>query len=64
MTRAADWVLDGRVLTLDRKRPRAEALAVRDGCIVAVGRRGDVRGWREPPHVRGGPARRHRRAGP
>src|SRR5262245_47194471 len=44
---AADWVLvDGRVLTLDRARPKATALAVQGGRIVAVGTRGDVRGWR------------------
>src|SRR5262249_14194991 len=44
---AADWVfVDGRVLTLDRARPRATALAVQGGRIAAVGTRGDVRGWR------------------
>ena len=40
-------LLDGRVLTLDRARPRAEALALRDGRIVAVGTRADMRGWRD-----------------
>jgi predicted amidohydrolase YtcJ len=45
---AADWVLvNGRVLTLDRARPTAEALAVRDGRILAVGTRGEARTWRD-----------------
>jgi predicted amidohydrolase YtcJ len=43
---AADWVfVDGRILTLDRARPAAEALAVQDGRIVAVGTRGGVKAW-------------------
>ena len=45
---AADWVfLDGRFLTLDPRRPRATALAVRDGRITAVGSRADMRRWRD-----------------
>jgi predicted amidohydrolase YtcJ len=45
---AADWVfVNGRVLTLDRARPTADALAVRDGRILAVGTRGDARTWRD-----------------
>jgi predicted amidohydrolase YtcJ len=45
---AADWVfVNGRILTLDRARPSAEALAVRGGHVVGVGRRGDLRGWRD-----------------
>jgi predicted amidohydrolase YtcJ len=45
---AADWVfLDGRILTLDPRCPRATALAVRDGRIAAVGSRADMRGWRD-----------------
>lgn len=43
----ADTVLTGaRVRTLDPARPRAEAVAVKDGRIVAVGDEGDVRDWR------------------
>ncbi len=45
---AADWVLlDGRILTLDPRRPRATSLAVRDGRIAAVGSRAELRGWRD-----------------
>ncbi|MER7988417.1 amidohydrolase [Streptomyces noursei] len=44
---AADTVLTGaRVRTLDPARPRAEAVAVKDGRIVAVGDAADVRHWR------------------
>jgi len=44
---AADWVLvDGAVLTLDPRRPRATSLAVRDGRIAALGSRADMRAWR------------------
>ncbi|MGD1171915.1 amidohydrolase [Mycobacterium seoulense] len=38
----ADLVVTGTVLTVDEKRPTAEALAVTDGRIVAVGSRADV----------------------
>jgi predicted amidohydrolase YtcJ len=41
----ADLVIFGTVLTVDDARPSAEALAVADGRIVAVGSRGDVAGW-------------------
>src|SRR4030095_9226139 len=58
---AADWVFtNGRILTLDRARPTAGALAVqggrvgarggppvRGGRVVAVGGPRDVRGWRD-----------------
>jgi predicted amidohydrolase YtcJ len=45
---AADLVLDnGRILTLDARRPRASALAVAGGRIVAVGGRADVKRWRD-----------------
>jgi len=45
---AAAWVfVNGRILTLDRARPSAEALAVRGGVVLGVGRRGDLRGWRD-----------------
>jgi predicted amidohydrolase YtcJ len=45
---AADWILDnGRILTFDRRRPRAAALAVAGGRITAVGDRADVRPWRD-----------------
>ena len=39
---AADVVITGTVLTVDEKRPTAQALAVADGRIVAVGNRSDV----------------------
>jgi predicted amidohydrolase YtcJ len=41
---AADVVITGTVLTVDQTRPTAEALAVADGRIVAVGDRSDVTG--------------------
>lgn len=41
---AADLVIIGTVLTVDDARPTAEALAVADGRIVAVGNRSDVSG--------------------
>src|ERR1700744_320695 len=40
----ADLVITGTVLTVDDERPTAEALAVADGRIVAVGSRADVAG--------------------
>jgi predicted amidohydrolase YtcJ len=45
---AADWVfVGGTILTLDRARPTAEALAVSDGRVLAVGRRSEARRWRD-----------------
>ncbi len=45
---AADWIfLDGHILTLDPRRPRATSLAVGDGRIAAVGSRADLRAWRD-----------------
>jgi predicted amidohydrolase YtcJ len=45
---AADWIFrGGHVLTLDPGRPRAAALAIADGRIVAVGGPADVRAWRD-----------------
>jgi predicted amidohydrolase YtcJ len=41
----ADVVITGTVLTVDDARPTAEALAVADGRIVAVGTRDDVAGF-------------------
>ncbi|HYQ37131.1 MAG TPA: amidohydrolase family protein, partial [Mycobacterium sp.] len=41
----ADLVITGTVLTVDDARPTAEALAVADGRIVAVGTRSDVAGF-------------------
>src|ERR671910_2216337 len=38
----ADLVVHGTVLTVDENRPTAEALAVTDGRIVAIGTRADV----------------------
>jgi predicted amidohydrolase YtcJ len=44
----ADWILqNGRVITLDRRRPAATALAIAAGRIVAVGGRADVRAWKQ-----------------
>jgi len=44
---AADWTfLNGRILTLDRRRPPATALAVAGGRVAAVGGGSDVRAWR------------------
>lgn len=40
-------VVARRILTLDRARPSASALAVAGGRIFAVGSRGDVRRWRD-----------------
>src|SRR5882757_5198267 len=44
----AELVLLGTVLTVDEGRPTAEALAVADGRIVAVGSRADVDVWIGP----------------
>ena len=47
--RPASLVLvGGDLITMDPARPRATALAVRDGRIVAVGDDADVRGWIAP----------------
>ncbi len=40
----ADLVITGTLLTVDEKRRTAEALAVADGRIVAVGNRSDLAG--------------------
>jgi predicted amidohydrolase YtcJ len=46
--RAADLVLDnGRILTLDPRRPVAAAIAVAGTRVVATGARADVRRWRD-----------------
>ncbi|MET9844050.1 amidohydrolase [Streptomyces ossamyceticus] len=45
----ADLVITGaHIRTLDPHRPRASAVAVRDGLIAAVGEDADVRDWRGP----------------
>jgi hypothetical protein len=45
---AADWIFDnGRVLTLDARRPEVRALAVAGGRVVAVGTRTDMKSWRD-----------------
>jgi predicted amidohydrolase YtcJ len=44
----ADVVITGTVLTVDDARPTAEALAVADGRIIAVGTRSDVAGFVGP----------------
>jgi predicted amidohydrolase YtcJ len=41
---AGAFVLEGDVVTMDPARPRAEAVGVRDGRIVAVGKAAEVRG--------------------
>ncbi len=45
---AADLVINGTVLTVDDAQPTAEAIAVSDGRIVAVGSRADVESWIGP----------------
>ena len=45
---AADLVIRGTVLTVDDLQPTAEALAVSDGRIVAVGNRADIESWIGP----------------
>jgi len=45
---AADLVIRGTVLTVDDSQPTAEALAVSDGRIVAVGSRSDIESWIGP----------------
>jgi predicted amidohydrolase YtcJ len=44
----ADLVITGTVRTVDEKRPAAQALAVTDGRIIAVGDRSDVAGFVGP----------------
>lgn len=44
-TQSADLVLFGKILTVDPDRPTAEALAVTDGRIAAVGSRAEVQPW-------------------
>jgi predicted amidohydrolase YtcJ len=45
---AADWIFDnGRIRTLDRRRPEVHALAVAGGRVVAAGTRTDVKPWRD-----------------
>jgi predicted amidohydrolase YtcJ len=45
---AADWILtNGRLVTLDPRRPAARALAVSGDRIVAVGAAADMRAWRD-----------------
>lgn len=45
MATPADVVIAGNILTVDPDRPTAEALAVTDGRIVAIGTRADVQPW-------------------
>ena len=45
---AADLVISGNLLTVDEKRPTAEALAAADGRIIAIGDRSDVAGFVGP----------------
>jgi predicted amidohydrolase YtcJ len=47
VTTPADWILqNGRVITLDRRRPATTALAIAAGHVVATGGRADVRPWK------------------
>ncbi|WP_395450345.1 amidohydrolase [Aminobacter sp. UC22_36] len=41
-------VIDGRVLTMDTAQPSAEAVAIKDGLIAAVGDTATVEAWRGP----------------
>ncbi|OBJ83976.1 amidohydrolase [Mycobacterium gordonae] len=45
---AADTVITGTVLTVDESRPTAEALAIADGRIIAVGDRADIEQYLGP----------------
>lgn len=45
---SADLVISGTILTVDDQQPTAEALAVSDGRIVAVGSRADIESWIGP----------------
>ena len=45
---AADLVITGSILTFDDLQPTADALAVSDGRIVAVGDRSDIERWIGP----------------
>jgi predicted amidohydrolase YtcJ len=49
---AADLVVTGSVLTVDDARPTAEAIAVADGRIVAVGDRSDMAAFSSRPSAR------------
>ena len=45
---AADWIfVDGRILTLDPRRPVVRALAVTGPRVAAVGDRADIKPWRD-----------------
>src|SRR6478609_8220502 len=43
--RAADLVVTGTVVTVDQLQPTAEAMAVSDGRIIAVGDRSGIERW-------------------
>lgn len=45
---AADLVITGTVLTVNESQPTAEAIAVSDGRIIAVGDRSDIETWIGP----------------
>ena len=42
-------LVNGNIITLDERSTIAEALAVRDGVIISVGRSADIRDRRGPP---------------
>jgi predicted amidohydrolase YtcJ len=45
----ADWILlNGKILTLNETNDTVEAIAVKDGSIVAAGNDGEMRRWRGP----------------
>src|SRR5207237_8060072 len=47
---AADWIFEnGRIITLDPRRPSATGLAIEADRVVAVGGRADLRRWRHRP---------------
>ena len=48
MSGAADLIVTGRIYTVDRTRPWAEAMAVRDGRILAVGTADGLAAFRGP----------------
>ena len=52
----ADLIVRGGVYTMDTARPWAEAFAVRDGKVVAVGDEADVDAWAGPRTTVTGPA--------
>lgn len=46
--RTADLVVTGTLVTVDELQPTAEAMAVSDGRIIAVGDRSEIERWIGP----------------